>query len=112
VDDDVAASSVVDRLLPERLWRMQRVTGLPVAFGGPAQAAAGGRQIVLTRLSGTLGDSLRGVTVGTGRGLGGLVLRDRAAQRVGDYASARPALPGRAGRARGTGHPHSRRRRP
>jgi DNA-binding CsgD family transcriptional regulator len=91
VDDDVAAGNVIDRLLPERLWRMQRVTGLPVAFGGPAQAAAGGRQIVLTRLSGTLGGSLRGLTVGTGRGLGGLVLRERAAQRVRDYASA-PAI--------------------
>ncbi len=86
--DDVAAGNVIDRLLSERLWRMQRVTGLPVAFGGPAEAAAGGRRIVLTRLSGTLGGSLRGLTVATGRGLGGLVLRDRAAQRVRDYASA------------------------
>jgi LuxR family transcriptional regulator, regulator of acetate metabolism len=83
VDEDVAVS----RLLPERLWRLQRATGVSVTFGGPTRPSPGGRQIVLTRLTGTLGESLRGLTVDTGRGLGGVVLRDKAAHRVRDYAS-------------------------
>jgi DNA-binding CsgD family transcriptional regulator len=87
VDEDVAVSSAVSRLLPERLWRLQRATGVPVTFGGATRPSPGGRQIVLTRLSGALGESLRGLTVDTGRGLGGVVLRDKAAQRVRDYAS-------------------------
>jgi DNA-binding CsgD family transcriptional regulator len=87
VDEDVAVSSAVSRLLPERLWRLQRATGVPVTFGGPTRLSPGGHQIVLTRLSGTLGESLRGLTVDTGRGLGGVVLRDKAAHRVRDYAS-------------------------
>jgi LuxR family transcriptional regulator, regulator of acetate metabolism len=87
VDEDVTVSSAVSRLLPERLWRLQRATGVPVTFGGPTRLSPGGRQIMLTRLSGTLGESLRGLTVDTGRGLGGVVLRDKAAQRVLDYAS-------------------------
>jgi DNA-binding CsgD family transcriptional regulator len=87
VDDDVAVRSAISGLLPERLWRLQRVTGVPVTFGGATRPSADGRQIVLTRLSGTLGDSLRGLTVDTGRGLGGVVLRDKAPYRVQDYAS-------------------------
>jgi DNA-binding CsgD family transcriptional regulator len=87
VDEDVAVSSAISRLLPERLWRLQRATGVPVTFGGPTRLSPGGRQIMLTRLSGTLGESLRGLTVDTGRGLGGVVLRDKAAHRVRDYAS-------------------------
>lgn len=87
MDEDVAVSSAVSRLLPERLWRLQRATGVPVTFGGPTRPSPGGRQIVLTRLSGTLGESLRGLTVDTGRGLGGVVLRDKAAHQVRDYAS-------------------------
>ena len=88
MDDDVAARKAIDALLPERLWRMQRVTGIPVAFGGITRTVADGRELVLTRLAGTLGECLRGVIIPSGRGLGGAVLRDGAAHQVSDYATA------------------------
>jgi LuxR family transcriptional regulator, regulator of acetate metabolism len=87
VNADIVTGSAIDGLLPERLWRMRRVTGLPVAYGGPALEAPDGPQVVLTRLSGTLGESLRGLTVPTGRGLGGLVLCDKMPRQVRNYAT-------------------------
>jgi LuxR family transcriptional regulator, regulator of acetate metabolism len=87
VDDDVAVRDAIDRLLPERLWRLRRVTGVPVAFGGPVTSASG-RQIVVTRAYGTLGDSLQGLRVAPGQGLGGVVLRDGGPGYVSDYATA------------------------
>ena len=88
MDDDVAARKAIDMLLPERLWRMQRVTGVPVVFGGITRPVADGRELVLTRLAGTLGECLRGVIIPSGRGLGGVVLRDGTAHTVSDYATA------------------------
>lgn len=77
----------IDRLLPERLHRMRRVTGLPIAFGGITTSASTGRTLVLSRLLGTAGTGLRGVTVPSGLGLGGRVLSQATPQRVEDYAS-------------------------
>ena len=88
MDDDVTAGKAIDTLLPERLWRMQRVTGVPVVFGGITRPVADGRELVLTRLAGTLGKCLRGVIIPSGRGLGGVVLRDGTTHTVNDYATA------------------------
>ncbi|MER6170331.1 LuxR C-terminal-related transcriptional regulator [Streptosporangium sp. NPDC001681] len=87
MDDDVEVRTAIDKLLPERLRRLQRVTGVPVVFGGYTRPAATKRQLVLSRLVGTLGDSLRGLAVDTGRGLGGSVLHEGSPRRVNDYAT-------------------------
>lgn len=34
MDGGAALFATIDRLLPERLHRLRRLTGLPVAFGG------------------------------------------------------------------------------
>jgi LuxR family transcriptional regulator, regulator of acetate metabolism len=86
-DSAAAVRSVMDELLPGRLLGLQRLTGLPVVFGGAASGGRGGRQLVLTRLLGTKGTSLRGLVVPAGRGLGGEVLRSAAPQRISDYAT-------------------------
>lgn len=81
--DSVTARKVIDELLPERLERLRRASGVPVVFGG----ATRGPNLVLDRLVGTFGDSLRGLAVQPGRGLGGRVLRQRMPLRVNDYAT-------------------------
>lgn len=87
MDDDVAVPVVIERLLSERLHRLQRVSGVPIVFGGATRRLPAGRRLVLSRLAGTLGDSLRGLQVQPGRGLGGTVLERGVARRVNDYAS-------------------------
>ncbi|MDI2030419.1 LuxR C-terminal-related transcriptional regulator [Saccharopolyspora sp. TS4A08] len=84
MDDDVAAAEWIDRLLPERLRWLARSTGIPVVFGGGTSTTP--ERLVIGRLRGTFGTGLRGLEVGSGSGLGGRVLRDRAAHRVEDYA--------------------------
>lgn len=84
---DESVEAVVRRLLPERLHRLQRSGGLPVVFGGAIHASAAGPRLVISRLAGTVGTSLRGLAVDAGRGLGGAVLRDAEPGRVDDYAS-------------------------
>ncbi|MHA6796608.1 helix-turn-helix transcriptional regulator [Pseudonocardia bannensis] len=87
MDDDVAARTVVDKLLPERLGILQRVSGVPVVFGGTTRPGSNGRELVITRVAGTFGDSLRDLAVHPGRGLGGTVLSRGVVCRVNDYAS-------------------------
>lgn len=90
MDDAAAVDDLVDRLLPERLRRLQRVSGVPVVFGGAIRPmAVGAKALVISRLDGTFGTSLRGLTVPSGAGLGGAVLRHRIAKRVENYASTR-----------------------
>jgi DNA-binding CsgD family transcriptional regulator len=86
MDDGVVAA--IDRVLPERLKTLQRVSGVPVVFGGSTGPAPPGQQVEISRLAGTLGTSLRGVRVPSGRGLGGAVLRSGVPHRVNDYATA------------------------
>lgn len=88
MDDDVAVHSTIEKLLSERLHRLQRVSGVPVVFGGATRNTPAGPRLVLSRLSGTFGDSLRGLQVPPGSGLGGAVLQRGAMCRVNDYASA------------------------
>lgn len=80
-------SAAIDRLLPERLQRLRRATGLPVAFGGVVRPGAHGPDLVLTRMAGTRGTALRGLAVAPGLGLGGRVLARGTPQRVADYAT-------------------------
>lgn len=84
MDDDVAVETWVDRLLPERLHRLAKLSGMPVVFGGAT--SSGARRLVISRLVGTHGTGLGGLQVRIGTGLGGGVLRDRTPRCVDDYA--------------------------
>lgn len=87
VKDDLAYR-LIDSVLPRQLELLQQATGLPVVFGGPTIRTGGGQSLVLSHLAGTLTDSLRHVTVVSGRGLGGAVVAKGLPFRVNDYASA------------------------
>lgn len=80
-------NTLVNRLLPERLHRLQRASGLPVVFGGAIRWGGGAPRLVISRLVGTHGDGLVGLEVESGRGLGGRVLRDVAPEQVHNYAT-------------------------
>jgi DNA-binding CsgD family transcriptional regulator len=82
-----AVHAALARLLPERLHRLQRTSGLPVVFGGPVRATSAGPRLVIERLVGTVGQSLHGLAVDSGHGVGGAVVRDAALVRVEDYAA-------------------------
>ncbi|GAA4677997.1 helix-turn-helix transcriptional regulator [Pseudonocardia yuanmonensis] len=88
VDDD-SPVGIVDRVVGQRLRQLQRTTGLPVVFGGATTPRRDGPRLRIAHLRGTLGDSLRDLEVGRGRGLGGSALLTAAACRVDDYASTR-----------------------
>lgn len=79
--------ALISRLLPERLHRLQRASGLPVVFGGAIRWSGDGPRLVINRLSGTHGSSLSGLEIESGQGLGGRVLRDQTAGQVHDYSS-------------------------
>ena len=82
------AQRLVGRLLPERLQRLQRSSGLPVVFGGAIRRDGPGPRLVISRLVGTHGKGLEGLEVEPGRGLGGQVLRDAEPGRVDTYSQA------------------------
>ncbi len=84
---DPAPQRIIDELLPERLERLRKVTGLPIVLGGATRRDTTGLRLVLDRLVGNAGESLRGLVVRSGKGLGGCVLRSRTPFRVNDYAS-------------------------
>ncbi|MDN5748863.1 MAG: LuxR C-terminal-related transcriptional regulator [Pseudonocardia sp.] len=86
IDEDTT-SSEVDAVLHKRLLQLQQVSGLPVVFGGTTRRGATGQQLVISRLVGTMTDSLRGLVVHRGRGLGGAVVARGVPCRVNDYAS-------------------------
>ena len=85
---DGEIETAVETALPEALRSVQRLTGLPVVFGGPTRPGGKGRQLHITRLAGTVGTSLQDLRVYTGLGLGGSVIRDGRPRRVDDYAHA------------------------
>lgn len=86
IDDDTAPAAV-DAVLHDRLVQLQQVSGLPVVFGGAIRETADGPQLDISRTTGTIGDSLRGLAVQHGRGLGGAVVERGVPCRVNDYAS-------------------------
>ncbi|WUD77462.1 LuxR C-terminal-related transcriptional regulator [Streptomyces sp. NBC_00510] len=85
MDERIEARQLMDALLPEWLERLREATGVPVALGGTTRHNVKGLCLVLDCLLGTVGDSLRGLVVQSGKGLGGCVLRRRAPLRVNDY---------------------------
>jgi DNA-binding CsgD family transcriptional regulator len=87
MDDDLQAQ-VVQRVIARRLHQLQHITGLPVAFGGAVRMRAERPELLITELRGTVSDSLSGLRVGPGRGLGGTTLLRGTPCRVNDYASA------------------------
>jgi DNA-binding CsgD family transcriptional regulator len=87
VDEGGTATAAIDRLLPERLRRLQQLTGVPVVFGGTTRRSPHGDRLVIGRSSGTHGDALRGLVVSPGLGLGGSVLQQGVPRRVDDYAT-------------------------
>lgn len=86
VKDD-PAYRLIDSVFPKQLELLRRATGLPVVFGGPTIRTGGGRSLVINHLAGTLSDSLRQLSVVSGRGLGGAVVAKGQPYRVNDYAS-------------------------
>ncbi|MBP2365409.1 LuxR C-terminal-related transcriptional regulator [Pseudonocardia parietis] len=84
-DDGVGRA--LDTVLSRRLVDLHRTTGLPVVFGGATRDTALGRKLRISRLIGTLGDSLRELDVISGRGLGGAAMVRKRPCRVNDYAS-------------------------
>lgn len=77
------------------LLRMRRSGLVPVAFGGLVTGAAGppggygARQFRISELSGTDTESLRGLTIATGNGLGGKTLAMGRPCAVTDYGASR-----------------------
>ncbi|MFS7877256.1 LuxR C-terminal-related transcriptional regulator [Streptomyces asiaticus] len=68
------------------LQRMRRRGGLPVAFGG---LFSGARQFRISELTGTTTNSLRGLAITPGNGLGGKVLTMSRPISVADYPTSR-----------------------
>ncbi|MFJ2200968.1 response regulator transcription factor [Streptomyces violaceusniger] len=68
------------------LQRMRRRGGLPVAFGG---LFSGSRQFRISELTGTTTNSLRGLAITPGNGLGGKVLTMSRPISVADYPTSR-----------------------
>jgi DNA-binding CsgD family transcriptional regulator len=77
------------------LLRMRRSGLLPVAFGGLAPGGSGtpggygGRRFRISELSGTATESLRGLGITTGNGLGGKTLAMGRPYAVTDYSASR-----------------------
>ncbi len=76
----------MSRLLPERLQRLQRASGLPVVFGGAIRWEGAGPRLVISRLVGTRGSGLSGLGIEPGKGLGGRVMQDAAPGQVALYS--------------------------
>lgn len=68
------------------LLTLRRISGLPVAFGGPV---AGPERLRISQLSGAATNSLRGLAVTAGNGLGGKALALGRPFAVTDYRRAR-----------------------
>ncbi|MFK4186400.1 response regulator transcription factor [Streptomyces sparsogenes] len=68
------------------LLRMRRRGGLPVAFGG---LFSGARQFRISELTGTTTNSLRGLAITPGNGLGGKVITTSRPISVSDYPTSR-----------------------
>lgn len=87
MNDNDAVQVAINAVLPERLRRLRRVSGAQIVFGGTTRPASAGRELVLSHLAGTFGDSLRGLVVPSGLGLGGAVVHRSLPCRINDYAT-------------------------
>ncbi|MCS5721678.1 LuxR C-terminal-related transcriptional regulator [Herbiconiux sp. CPCC 203407] len=79
------ASLADDRLMRQSLTELTRLTRFPVVFGGFAH----NQRITITQLIGNERDSLRGLLVSEGSGLGGRVLAEARPRLTANYASSR-----------------------
>ncbi|MFE2186219.1 LuxR C-terminal-related transcriptional regulator [Streptomyces sp. NPDC059455] len=82
--DGAGSGRAVD--MQSTLQRMRRRGGLPVAFGG---LFSGARQFRISELTGTTTNSLRGLAITPGNGLGGKVLTMSRPISVADYPASR-----------------------
>lgn len=78
-----------ERAVRTRLLELQRVTGLPVVFGGTVPGGGREGRFAITSQVGTISDALSGLVIRRGRGLGGTALERGVPCRVDDYAAAR-----------------------
>ncbi|BBF99630.1 MULTISPECIES: helix-turn-helix transcriptional regulator [Pseudonocardia] len=85
--DDDAVARALDTVMPRRLHELSSTTGLPVVFGGTTRTVRDGQQLTINQMIGTVGDSLRLLSVLSGRGLGGAAMARRTPCRVTDYAA-------------------------
>lgn len=84
----VTSSSDADEIR-KALPVLRRGTGLPVVFGGSVgEPVDGVRSLRITELMGTTTDSLRGLAVRSGFGLGGKAIKLGRPAWVGDYSTA------------------------
>lgn len=83
------AHRCAERAVRTRLLELQRVTGLPVVFGGAVPGGAREGRFAITAQVGTISDALSGLVIRRGRGLGGTALERGVPCRVDDYAAAR-----------------------
>jgi DNA-binding CsgD family transcriptional regulator len=83
------AQRPAERAIRTRLLELQRVTGLPVVFGGTVPGGSGDGRFAITAQVGTISDALSGLVIRRGRGLGGTALERGVPCRVDDYAAAR-----------------------
>ncbi|MFI6348327.1 response regulator transcription factor [Streptomyces sp. NPDC050560] len=83
----MAAEPAVGAEIRSALLRMRRTSGLPVAFGGPVDAA--GRRVRIGELSGNTTDAITSLAVSTGNGLGGKAVALSRPCAVTDYQGAR-----------------------
>jgi LuxR family transcriptional regulator, regulator of acetate metabolism len=85
LDTDGAVRRAIEALLPERLQRMKGFTGLPVVFGGVVRHVQKRPEVMVSRTAGAIGDTLPGLVIGSGLGLGGSVLSEGISRCVDDY---------------------------
>ena len=85
LDTDGAVRRAIEALLPERLQRMKGFTGLPVVFGGVVRHVQKRPEVMVSRTAGAIGDTLPGLVIGSGLGLGGSVLCEGIPRCVDDY---------------------------
>jgi DNA-binding CsgD family transcriptional regulator len=85
LDTDGAVRRAIEALLPERLQRMKGFTGLPVVFGGVVRHVQKRPEVMVSRTAGAIGDTLPGLVIGSGLGLGGSVLSEGIPRCVDDY---------------------------
>lgn len=86
-DGHVAAETLGTAELRGALARLRRATGLPVAFGGLVEH--GVPRLRISELEGNLTDSLAGLTVSSGTGLGGKTVALGRPCAVVDYSASR-----------------------
>ncbi|GAA4696796.1 helix-turn-helix transcriptional regulator [Pseudonocardia yuanmonensis] len=83
------AHRTAERAVRTRLTELQRLTGLPVVFGGAVPGGSREGRFAITAQVGTISDALSGLVIRRGRGLGGTALERGVPCRVDDYAAAR-----------------------